>query len=289
MAKRVLGRGLSNLLPGESGIQIQTNPDYQELDINLVVPSPDQPRKIFNPDDIRELAQTLHTVGLIEPIVVRKAQDHYEIISGERRYRACKLAGFKKIPAVIKQVDDIRALEMGLIENIQREDLNPIEEARAYEVWMSRTGDKPSDLADRVGKDRTTITNLTRLLKLPEEIQKMIEKKLISAGQARPLLAIADRRVSVKLADRITRENWSARKVEDEVARLQNTADAPRTPAARAAAKDPNLKSVEAKLRTKLGAKISLSHKRNGAGKLTVFYGNLEDLDRILHAMGIKL
>ena len=287
MAKKVLGRGLSNLLPGESTIQIQTNPDYQELDISIIVPSPDQPRKQFNPDDIRELAQTLHSVGLIEPIVVRKSGANFEIISGERRFRACKLAGFKKIPAVIKQVDDIRALEMGLIENIQREDLNPMEEARAYEIWMEKTGDKPSDLAEKVGKDRTTITNLTRLLKLPEDIQKLIENKMMTAGQARPLLAIADRRTSTKLADRICRENWSARRVEDEVAKLQGEPGA-RSPVAKAAARDPNLKSVEAKLRTKLGAKVSLNHKKNGAGKLTVFYGNLDDLDRILQGMGIK-
>ncbi|HMZ37796.1 MAG TPA: chromosome partitioning protein ParB, partial [Leptospiraceae bacterium] len=157
----------------------------------------------------------------------------------------------------------------------------------AYEIWMEKTGDKPSDLAEKVGKDRTTITNLTRLLKLPEDIQKLIENKMMTAGQARPLLAIADRRTSTKLADRICRENWSARRVEDEVAKLQGEPGA-RSPVAKAAARDPNLKSVEAKLRTKLGAKVSLNHKKNGAGKLTVFYGNLDDLDRILHGMGIK-
>ncbi|MBL8021535.1 MAG: ParB/RepB/Spo0J family partition protein [Leptospirales bacterium] len=287
MAKRVLGRGLSNLLPGESGIQIQSNPDYQELSIADVVPSPTQPRKQFDQEEIKKLAQTLHTVGLIEPIVVRRVKDKYEIISGERRFRACKLAGFKKIPAVLKQVDDLRALEMALIENIQREDLNPIEEARSYEIWMQKTGDKPSDLADRLGKDRTTITNLTRLLKLPDEIQTLLEKKTLSAGQARPLLAIADRKAALRLAARIQSENWSARRVEDEVAKIQGpetrkiTIDAPR--------KDPNLKSLESRIRTKLGAKTELSHKKNGAGKLTIYYGNLSDLDRILHAMGIKL
>lgn len=286
MAKKVLGRGLSNLLPGESPIQLQSNPEYQELDLGAIIPSPAQPRKHFDPTDLQELAQTLHSVGLIEPIVVRPSGDRFEIISGERRFRACKLAGFKKIPAVVKQVDDLRALEMALIENIQREDLNPLEEARAYELWMERTGDKPSDLATKVGKDRTTITNLTRLLKLPPEVQKLLEDKKISAGQARPLLAIADRRQALKIAERIQRENWSARRVEEEVARLQEPPA--RTTRTSGAARDPNLRSVEGKIRSKLGAKVEVSHKKTGAGKLTIYYGNLNDLDRILAAMGVK-
>lgn len=286
MAKKVLGRGLSNLLPGDSPIQLQSNPEYQELDLSAIIASPAQPRKQFDPQDLQELAQTLHSVGLIEPIVVRPSGDRFEIISGERRFRACKLAGFKKIPAVVKQVDDLRALEMALIENIQREDLNPLEEARAYELWMERTGDKPSDLANKVGKDRTTITNLTRLLKLPNEIQKLLEEKKISAGQARPLLAIADRKQALRIAQRIQLENWSARKVEDEVAKLQESPAQPTRSSS--AARDPNLRTLEGKIRHKLGAKVEVSHKKNGAGKLTVYYGNLNDLDRILSAMGVK-
>jgi len=287
VAKKVLGRGLSNLLPGDSPIHLQSNPEYQELDLASIIPSPAQPRKHFDQADLQELAQTLHSVGLIEPIVVRPSGERFEIISGERRFRACKLAGFKKIPAVVKQVDDLRALEMALIENIQREDLNPLEEARAYELWMERTKDKPSDLASKVGKDRTTITNLTRLLKLPAEVQKLLEDKKISAGQARPLLAIADRRQALRIADRIQKENWSARRVEDEVAKLQEPAPG-RSARQSGAARDPNLRTVESKIRNKLGAKVEVSHKKNGAGKLTVYYGNLNDLDRILGAMGIK-
>lgn len=284
MAKKVLGRGLSNLLPGES-ITLQNNPEFQELPLERIVASPAQPRKHFDDKDLQELAQTLHSVGLIEPIVVRPSGDLFEIISGERRFRASRIAGFKKIPAVVKQVDDVRALEMALIENIQREDLNPLEEARAYELWMERTGDKPSDLATKVGKDRTTITNLTRLLKLPPEIQKLLEERKLTAGQARPLLAIADRRQVLKIADKIQSENWSARKVEDEVARLQ---EPPAQRAVQSAARDPNLRSLETRIRNKLGAKVEVSHKKNGAGKLTLYYGNLNDLDRILAAMGIK-
>lgn len=289
MAKKPggLGRGLSNLLPGAEdnrrSIQISANPDYIELSIDDIVPNPDQPRKKIHPAELEELSKTLHSVGLIEPIVVRKKGEKYQLISGERRWRASRLAGFKKIPAVIKQVNDMQALEMGIIENIQREELTPIEEAKAYEQWMNLTGLKPSNLADKIGKDRTTIANLIRLLKLPEEVLSLIEEKKMSAGQARPLLGLGDRKTLVRLASKISQENWPARKVEDEVSKLTET-----TRAKSESRRDANIASLENKLRTSLSAKVAISHRKNGSGKISISYGNLDDMDRILEKLGIK-
>lgn len=297
MAKKVgLGRGLSNLIPGADkahggGVQITTNPEYQELTILDIQPNPNQPRKRFNQAELDELAKTIMSVGIIEPIVVRKVGEKYQLISGERRWRACQLAGYKKIPAVVKQVDDVQALEMGIIENIQREELNPIEEARAYDYWMNQTGLKPSDLADRVGKDRSTITNLIRLLKLPEEVLQKIEEKKISAGAARPLLGIADRKMLAQLAEKIVAEGWTARRVEEEVARLTDPAQAEPGGKRRLAggeSHDANIRNLEDKLRTRLMTRVQIQHKKDGSGKLVLGYANLDELDRILEILDKK-
>lgn len=295
MAKKSgLGRGLSNLIPGAdktentSGIQISTNPDYQEISITEIDPNPNQPRKKFNEGELEELAKTIQSVGVIEPVVVRKMGERFQLISGERRWRACRIAGYKKVPAVIKKVDDIQALEMGIIENVQREELNPVEEARAYDYWMKETGFKPSDIADRIGKDRSTVTNLIRLLKLPDEILDLVENRIISAGQARPLIGIADRRVLSQLAKKIATEGWTARRVEDEVAAIMDGGgDSKAKRKTGAMSWDANVKSLEDKIRKKLMSRVQVMHKKAGSGKLIINYANLEDLDRILELMGI--
>lgn len=295
MAKKALGRGLSNLLPGAaSGDKtiVRDNPNYQEIALNEIKPNPNQPRKQFDPQDLNELAATLHSVGLIEPVVVRRLTDGsgYQLISGERRWRAARLAGFKKLPAVIKQVNDIQALEMGIIENIQREELSPIEEARAYDYWMQQTGQKASDIANRVGKDRTTITNLLRLLKLPDEALELVDKGMLTPGQARPLLGVGDRKMLARLSARIVREGWSARRVEDEVARLTSGTRSGSTGSGKTSGsrRDPNIANLEKKIRTRLTAKVQVAHKKNGAGSITIHYNNLDDLDRLLEAMKVK-
>ncbi len=291
--KTGLGKGLSNLIPSAgggrtAGVQIVEHPDYRELSIQEIVPNPNQPRKRINQAELDELAKTLHTVGLIEPIVVRKIknEERYEIISGERRFQACKKAGFKKIPAMIKQVNDIQALEMGIIENIQREELNPIEEARAYQALLDKTGQKPIQIAEKVGKDRTTITNLLRLLKLPDQVLEIIEHGQMSAGQARPLLSIADPRVLIKLAGRIAREGWTARRVEDEIARLQ---EGGAKSSAKKDKKDANIRHLEERLRAKFTTKVDIAHGRGGAGKITLHYTSLDDLDRLLDNLKVRL
>ncbi|HBS04500.1 MAG TPA: chromosome partitioning protein ParB [Leptospiraceae bacterium] len=291
MAKKSgLGRGLSNLIPGASGTSApaatEGHPDYQELAIDQVAPNPDQPRKRFREQEIEELAATLLSVGLIEPIVVRRKENGYEIISGERRWRAARQAGFRKIPAVVKQVNEGQALEMAIIENIQREDLTVIEEARAYEALMGLSGAKAADVAKKVGKDRATITNLIRLLKLPEEVLELIEDRKLSGGAARPLLTLGDRKTVVKLANKIVAEGWSARKVEEEVARMME----PSTGGSRSSGnqKDASTRKLEERLRARFTAKAEVKHKKNGSGQVTLHYANLDDLDRILEMLGIK-
>ncbi len=297
MAKK-LGRGLSNLIPGadrsggkDAGV-VRDNPNYQELPIQSVRPNPKQPRKHFNESEIAELAKTLHSVGLIEPVVVRRMQNEggefYQLISGERRLRAATMAGFKKIPAVIKQVNDVQALEMGIIENIQREELSPVEEARAYEYWMQETGRKASDLSSKVGKDRTTITNLIRLLKLPPEVLELVETKMITPGQARPLLGIGDRKMLGNIAKKIVREGWTARRVEEEVAKLTDGSGSTGGKKASSGRRDPNIKNLEDRLRSKFGAKVQVQHKKSGGGKITVNYANLEDLERLMEIWKIR-
>ncbi|MCB1306371.1 MAG: ParB/RepB/Spo0J family partition protein [Leptospiraceae bacterium] len=290
MAKKSgLGRGLSNLIPGAASGAASTtaegHPDYQELAIDRITPNPEQPRKKFREAEIDELASTLLSVGLIEPIVVRRKDDGYQIISGERRWRAAQKAGFRKIPAVVKQVSESQGLEMAIIENVQREDLTVIEEARAYEALMRLSGEKAADVAKKVGKDRATITNLIRLLKLPDEVLELIEDRKLSGGAARPLLSLADRGAVIRMARKIVQEGWSARKVEDEVARLTESAGPTKSTSA---TKDASTRKLEERLRARFTAKTEIKHKKSGAGQVTVHYANLDDLERILELMGLK-
>ncbi|MBW7858012.1 MAG: ParB/RepB/Spo0J family partition protein [Leptonema sp. (in: Bacteria)] len=280
-----LGRGLSNLIPDAPAAKADHSSEFQYLNLDQVDPNPDQPRRSFNEKELTELADTIQHVGIIEPIVVRPKNDRYIIISGERRWRASKLIGYKKIPAVIKDFDELKAAEVALIENLQRQDLNSIEEARAYESLLQLTGDKPANLAKKVGKDRTTITNLLRLLKLPDEVLTLIENKMINAGQARPLLSLGDRKTVIQLSARISKEGWSARRVEDEVAKLTEIAGPKK---AKSSGKDANTRKIEERIRARLTAKVDLAHKASGGGRLSIQYTSLDDLERILDLIGVK-
>ena len=291
--RRPLGRGLSNLFPSidqsktKENIIIDENPNYKEIPLEYVSPNPNQPRKIFEEKEMAELVETIQAVGILEPIVVRKlSENKFQIIAGERRFRAATLAGFKKIPSIIKQATDTQALELGIIENIQREELNPIEEARAYQMWMEVTGQKIEILARKVGKDRSTIKNLTRMLKLPDEVINLIEKKSLSVGQARPLLGIGDSQLIKKLALKIAEESWTSRKVEEEVAKILE-AKSPHLSKTKSKDKDANITDLEKRLRAKFSAKISVNHNKNNSGTINIHYGNLSDLDRLLELFKI--
>ncbi|MCS7204239.1 MAG: ParB/RepB/Spo0J family partition protein [Leptospiraceae bacterium] len=283
--RKSLGKGLANLLPEITSIQDGVISEYQYIDVDSIIPNPDQPRKKINELELEGLAETIKNVGIIEPIIVRKKDEGYVIISGERRWRAAKMAGFKKIPAIIKNdLDEIKSLEMAIIENIQREDLTPIEEAKAYEKLIELTKWNIKQVAEKVGKDRSTVSNLLRLLKLPEEIQDLVNEKKITAGQVRPLLSIADKKMMIQLAQKIINEDWSARKVEEEVAKLT---DPKNKRSKKENFKDPTLIKIESKLRAKFTTKVEIQHQNSGSGKIVIHYANLDEFDRILELLGI--
>lgn len=286
--KKGLGKGLANLLPEFNQEESKKeNSEFQYIDIEKVEPNPNQPRKRFNQQELEELSETIKNVGVIEPIIVRMENDKYVLISGERRLRAAKLAGFKKIPAIIKNLDYIRSLEITLIENIQREDLTPIEEAKAYEQLLKLTNMNIKQIAEKVGKDRSTISNLLRLLKLPDEIKTFIEEKKVSVGQVRPLLSIADKKMMIELAEKIVSENWSARKVEEEVAKI--TDPNLRKNSSKINFKDPSILEIEKKIRAKFTTKVDIQYNSNGSGKIIFHYANLDEFDRLLELLGISI
>ena len=285
--RKGLGKGLANLLPDLTTNVESSENEFQYIDVDRIEPNPEQPRKRFQQNELQELSETIKNVGVIEPIIVRKENEKYILISGERRWRATKLAGFKKIPAIIKNVDEIRSAELAIIENIQREDLTPIEEARAYERLIKLTNLNIKEIAERVGKDRSTISNLLRLLKLPEEIQQLVEEKKLTAGQARPLLSIADKKMMIHLANKIVQEGWNARRVEDEVAKIIHPVST--TAKGESNDKDPSILEVEKKIRAKFTTKVDIIHKGNGSGKIVLHYANLDEFDRIIELLGIKI
>jgi ParB family chromosome partitioning protein len=286
--KKGLGKGLANLLPDiGTSTNESVNSEFHYIDVDKIEPNPDQPRKRFTEKELQELSETIKNVGIIEPVIVRQEKDKYILISGERRWRATKLAGFKKIPAIIKNVDEVKSIELAIIENIQREDLTPIEEARAYETLMKLTNMNIKQIAEKVGKDRSTISNLLRLLKLPEEILYLVEEKKITAGQVRPLLSIADKKMMIQLANKIIEENWSARKVEEEVAKITDPKINPSTN--KDNFKDPAIIDIEKKIRAKFTTKVDINHKSNGSGKIILHYANLDEFDRIVELLGIQV
>lgn len=214
VTKGGLGKGLSALIP--------TGPERErllEIPIDEINPNPYQPRKSLGEESLEELANSIRQHGLLQPIIVRKVDDRYEIVAGERRYRAAKMAGLQKVPAIVKEVSDEESMEYALIENLQREDLNPIEAASALKLLMERFGLTQEEVADKIGKNRSTVANLLRLLKLPEEIQNMVSEGKISMGHARALLSLDNPEEQKKLALEIVNRSLSVREVEKEVSR----------------------------------------------------------------------
>ena len=278
-----LGKGLASLL-GEKYEEENTNSSFIEIEINKIKANPKQPRFFFDEQKILELSETIKRLGVIEPILLQKTKDNdgvFIIIAGERRFRAAKKAGLKKIPAIIRHANELQTLELSIIENIQRENLSPIEEARAYENWLKLTDKKVLDLAKKVSKDRSTIQNLIRMLKLPGPIIQLVEQKKLSVGQARPLLSIQNTKKAIFLAEKIIQEQWSVRKVETEVYKLSEINSLPSTQVDNRK-KDPNILKLEKELREVLKTKIEVLENRKGGGKLSILYSNLSELDRII-------
>jgi ParB family chromosome partitioning protein len=293
-AGKVLGRGLGNLIPiGENKevLSYEKQSELQELPIIDVVPNPNQPRIVFSKESIQELANTIQTHGLIQPIVVQKNGSKYELISGERRLRACKVAGFQKIPAIVKQVSSVESMEMALIENIQREDLNPIDEAIAYRKISETTGQKITELAEKVGKNRATISNLIRLLSLPEPVQNLVRERKLTEGQVRPLLSLVNQKDMLNFANKILSEGWTARRVEEEISNFDNPVAKKGSSSKKSSSKkDTYIMKYEDKIRKKFQLKNEISHNhKSSKGKITFYYNNNDEMENLLSKLGISL
>jgi len=268
-----LGQGLGALLPPSPKSEAASGA-AREVSITQLIPNPEQPRKRFEGPALAELAQSLKEAGMIQPIIVRQGSGgRFEIIAGERRWRAAQLAGFGKVPVVIREVSDEKALEWALIENLQREDLNPIEEAAAIAELQDKFSMTQEQVAQRIGKDRATIANLLRLLKLEPKVRTLVIEKKLSGGHARALLSLAGP-VQERLAEQAQQAGWSVRDTERKVRQLL-------TPPRRAAPPpDANHRAAETALSRKLACKVSIVPAKKG-GKIVIEYANLTELNRI--------
>jgi ParB family chromosome partitioning protein len=270
--KTALGKGLNALLP-EKGEEVLY------LDIDRIMPGKQQPRKFFNESSLKDLSSSIKEKGVLQPIIVSRTGDGaFTLIAGERRWRAAILAGLKKIPALIKNVASKDSLEIALIENIQREDLNPVETAEAFHRLIRDFNLTQEELSARVGKERATIANYLRLLKLPEEIKSMLYNGSLSMGHARALLSIEGRAVQIEAARRVIRKGLSVR--EAELLSKRATKPAGKTPQ-----KDPQISSLEEKLIRKLGTKVRIIQKNRKSGRVEIEYYSLEELDRLLEVL----
>ncbi len=284
--KSGLGKGLDALI-GESKVKPAVNEDpkngWIELDINKVEPNRDQPRKSFEEDSLLDLSDSIKQHGIIEPLVVQKKDDYYMIIAGERRWRASKMAGLKTVPAVIKDLTDQEIVEVSLIENIQREDLNPIEEALAYKQLIDAFHLKQDEVADKVSKSRAVITNSLRLLKLDEKVQQMVIDGNLSSGHARTILSLTEHAEQVKMAERVMDEGLTVRDLEKEIKNAQKKPTEKSTDKKNTL--DPKLAAVyselEEKLKSILGTKVSILAKDSKQGKIEIEYYNTDELDMI--------
>jgi ParB family transcriptional regulator, chromosome partitioning protein len=275
MVERRLGRGLDFLLSG--GTNVDTA-EVHQVDLERLRPNPFQPRREFRAEELEELAASIREHGVIQPIVVRAAGDDYEIVAGERRFRACQRLGLKAIPAVVRAADDTQMLELALIENIQRQDLGPLEEARAYQAFIQRLDVTQEHAAQRLGKSRSAIANMLRLLDLPGDLQELVSRGTLTMGHARALLAVGDAEAQRALARRIETERLSVRDVE----RLARSWGEAKVPADHAdVPRSPHLAEIERQLSERLGTRVAI-RERADAGKVVIDYYSAEDLERLL-------
>jgi ParB family chromosome partitioning protein len=273
MTKKALGKGLNAFIPEEFGIFKEER--YAEVELEKVRPNPLQPRMKFDEKPIEELAQSIKESGIVQPILVVPENDHYKIIVGERRWRAAQRAGLQRVPVLIRAIPKEKQLEISLIENIHREELNPLEIAHAYQRLVSELNYTQQEVADKVGMDRTSVTNYLRLLKLPKEIQEGLESERISMGHARALLALEEPNLQMFAFRQIADRSLSVRNAEKLVNRLKE-----RPPRAQRNLDDPDLIALQEEMLKQLGTKVFISGNRN-KGVVKIFYFSLDDLNRI--------
>lgn len=281
MNRKALGRGLGALLSSDRTIDLGSEPS--EVDLDSIVPGPMQPRTHFDEASLQSLADSIRSHGVVQPLLVRRRDGGYELIAGERRWRAAKLAGLSRVPVVVKEVPDESLLEIALIENIQRENLNPIEEAQAYKKLIEDIGLTQESLASRVGRDRSYITNYLRLLRLPDDLQQLVKEGRLSTGHARTILALTHPDLQRRMARRIIDERLSVRATEQMVHRMTDEKPARSTQAPRAI--DPNVRAAETKLRRALGTQVRIHMSEEGRGRVEISFFNSQDLDRIYNLL----
>jgi ParB family chromosome partitioning protein len=285
MKRKALGKGLSTLIPSSiaripslTAVPVPSLPVELRLEVSKIRPNPKQPRHSFDEAGLDELAQSLRVQGLLQPVVVRPLPNgRFELIAGERRWRAAQRAGIHQIPAVVRDVPDEKLLELALIENLQREELNAIEEAEAYRILIDDLELTQNEVAERVGKQRTTVANALRLLNLPESVKNMVRGRLISMGHARALLALEDAKAIESLAQRVVSEGLSVRQVESSAKRPPSTTPRSGRPTRPV---DPNVAAAETSLQRVLGTKVRIGG--NGTkGRVEIHYHSAEELDRV--------
>ncbi len=285
--KARIGKGLDALIPsGGVTKTVEKKPEKVEskdgvvnVKISKVEPNREQPRKNFDEDALQELAESIKQFGVLQPILVQEREDYYEIIAGERRWRAANIAGLKEVPVIIRNLTEQEIVEIALIENIQREDLNPIEEAQAYKRLLTEFNLKQDEVAERVSKSRTAVTNSMRLLKLSDDVQQMVIDEMITTGHARALLAIEDPEQQYILAQKVFDEKLSVRDIEKLVKNLGKTKVQKKSKEKQLGA---IYQEIEETLKGKLSTKVSIVAKENGAGKIEVEFFSHEELDRLI-------
>lgn len=287
--KRGLGKGLDTMIPPVKNEKKSEKGDPAKepetlVNITRVEPNREQPRKNFDEDALLELSESIKQYGLLQPILVQDRKDYYEIIAGERRWRAAKLAGLKQVPVIIKNLTDQEIVEISLIENIQRENLNPIEEAQAYKRLLNEFHLKQDEVAERVSKSRTAVTNSMRLLKLSDDVQRMVIDEMITTGHARALLGVEDPAEQYNLAQRIFDEKLSVREVEKIVKNMGKPVK-PKKEKVVDKSMQVIYDDISEKLKTQLGTKVNIVPKEDGSGKIEIEFYSHDELDRILDLM----
>ena len=287
--RKALGKGLSALLPGRAqpgptataAAPAPTTPKSGTLPLGLIQPNPMQPRTFFNSDGLEELATSIRANGIIQPLIVRRAGDSYQIVAGERRWRAARIAELEEVPVVIQDVADRSMLELALIENIQREDLNPIETAHAFERLGRDLGLSQEEIGRRTGKDRTSIANIVRLLKLPKEVQLLVAERRLSMGHARAILGLPTADEQIQIAEKTVALGLSVRQVEAQVQEMTSDRGKPAPASRKDSAQDPNVRAAADELERALGTRVRIVELSEQRGRIEIEYYSQADLDRL--------
>ncbi len=285
--KKGLGRGLEHLLD-QNTIEKEIkagNLIVEEISIKDITPNPYQPRKYFDEEALNELSISIKQQGVFQPILLNKAVIGYNIISGERRYRASKMAGLKTVPCIVYDYTDEQMMEVGLVENIQREDLSIVEEAKSYEMIINNLGYKQQELADKIGKSRSHVTNILRLLKFPNEILELLEQKTLTMGQVKPLLKIEDKKLQIELAKKIAKDSLSARQVEKMVSEFLEQKPKKTKVKEKEVKSTPRNKRLEQTIREKVGFPVTINGEENGS--IEFKFKNIEELEEILDVLNL--